>query len=274
MLFAPRAARTGENERRRHLTCRYPRACGESRAGATSIGRCRDNLNRGFFHSVEAMHRTGRKRLSSVRLASCTASLLLAAPTQATEYGFGDYWLGYGIPTSGYTPPPGVYFSDSFYLYSGSASKNLSFPFGRLTAIGITANLITNIAAVAWYTDVKIFGGTLGFAAAIPDGSDTNSAALSFIGPLGFNRQLNQHFPLGLAAGVGRYFYQQLSGDSGSGAVLGPFGGRVARVGPLLSYTFKADKQELTLSGRWFHELDVKNRIRGDTIVASLSFPL
>ena len=29
------------------------------------------------------------------------------------------------------------YFSDSFYLYSGSASKNLSFPFGRLTAIGI-----------------------------------------------------------------------------------------------------------------------------------------
>src|SRR2546430_6432706 len=69
---------------------------------------------------------------------------------------------------SGYTPPPGVYFSDSFYLYSASASKTLSFPFGRLTAIGITANLITNIAAVAWYTDVKIFGGTLGFAAAIP----------------------------------------------------------------------------------------------------------
>src|SRR5205823_10153987 len=82
-------------------------------------------LHSGFLHSVEAMHRTRRKRLSSICLASCAASLLLAAPTQATEYGFGDYGLGYGIPMSGYTPPPGVYFSDSFYLYSASASKNL-----------------------------------------------------------------------------------------------------------------------------------------------------
>jgi hypothetical protein len=38
----------------------------------------------------------------------------------------------------------------------------------------------------------------------------------------------------------------------------------VAGIGPLLAYTFKADKQEVTLSGRWFHEFDVKNRVRGD----------
>jgi Putative MetA-pathway of phenol degradation len=69
---------------------------------------------------------------------------------------------------------------------------------------------------------------------------------------------LNQHFPFGLAAGVGGYFYQQITGDSGSGATLGPFRGRVAGVGPLLSYTVKVDKQEVTLSGRWFHEFDVK----------------
>jgi hypothetical protein len=290
------------------------------------------------------MQRPRRKCLPAACLAYCAASLFTVAPADAAEYGFGDYGLGYGIPMSGYTPPPGVYFSDSFYIYSGSASKNLSFPFGRLTAIGVTANLITNIAAVAWYTDGKIFGGTLGFAAAIACGSDTNFAAVSFIGPLGFNRQLNrrktvaaigdtaysaslgweagehhwnaaltgiaptgkynpdslaimglsrpaldikgaytflstatgtegsaaagmtfnlrntatdyqsgtefhvegalnQHFPFGLAAGVGGYFYQQLSGDSGFGADLGPFRGRVAAVGPLLSYTLTVDKQ-------------------------------
>jgi hypothetical protein len=119
------------------------------------------------------MQRPRRKCLPAACLAYCAASLFTVAPADAAEYGFGDYGLGYGIPMSGYTPPPGVYFSDSFYLYSGSASKNLSFPFGRLTAIGVTANLITNIAAVAWYTDGKIFGGTLGFAAAIAYGSDT-----------------------------------------------------------------------------------------------------
>jgi hypothetical protein len=131
-----------------------------------------------------------RKCSPFVCLPCLAASLVLAAPAQASEYGFGVYGLGYGIPMSGYTPPPGVYFSDTFYLYSGSAGANVNFPFGRLTAIGVTANLITNIAAVAWYTDIKILGGTLGFAAAIPYGSDTNSAAVSFIGPLGFNRQL------------------------------------------------------------------------------------
>ena len=81
-------------------------------------------LHSGFFHSVEAMRRTRRKRLSSVCLACCAASLLLAAPTHATEYGFGDYGLGYGIPMSGYTPPPGVYF---FISIQAAPAKILVF---------------------------------------------------------------------------------------------------------------------------------------------------
>lgn len=85
---------------------------------------------------------------------------------------------------------------------------------------------------------------------------------------------LNQHFPFGLATGVGGYFYQQITGDYGSGDRVGPFRGRVAAVGQLLSYTIKAGAQEVTLSGRWFHEFDVKNRVRGNSIFASLSFPL
>jgi hypothetical protein len=112
-------------------------------------------------------------------LASCVGKLFLAQPAQATEYGFSDYVLGYGIPMSGYTPPPGVYFSDTFYLYSAIAATNENFPFGNVTAVGVKVNFITNIAATAWYTDIKILGGTLGFAAAVPVGADTNSAAVS-----------------------------------------------------------------------------------------------
>jgi hypothetical protein len=84
---------------------------------------------------------------------------------------------------------------------------------------------------------------------------------------------LNLHFPFGLAAGVGGYFYQQLTGGSGSGAVLGPFRGRVASVGPLLAYTFNVDTQQVTISGRWFREFDAKRRVGGDAVFASLSFP-
>ena len=53
---------------------------------------------------------------------------------------------------------------------------------------------------------------------------------------LHFEWAVNQHFPLGLAAGVGGFFSQQVTDDHGSGAHLGAFRGRVAAVGPLLSY--------------------------------------
>jgi hypothetical protein len=52
------------------------------------------------------------------------------------------------------------------------------------------------------------------------------------------------------------------------------FRGRDAGIGPLLSYTFTINKQSVTFSGRWLHEFDVKDRVRGDKILASFSFPL
>jgi hypothetical protein len=85
---------------------------------------------------------------------------------------------------------------------------------------------------------------------------------------------LNEHLPFGLAAGVGGYYYQQITADGGSGDRIGAFRGRVAAIGPLLSYTLKAGDQEITLSGRWFHEFDVTHRVQGNSIFASLSFKL
>jgi hypothetical protein len=72
--------------------------------------------------------------------------------------------------------------------------------------------------------------------------------------------------------GVGGYYYQQITADGGSGDSVGAFRGRVAAIGPLLSYTFKAGAQELTLSGKWFHEFDVAHRVQGNSVFASLSF--
>jgi len=64
--------------------------------------------------------------------ALCLAgSLSVTRPALAVEYGIGDYLLGFAIPTSGYTPPPGIYFSDTFYLFQGSSPGNVNFPIGR-----------------------------------------------------------------------------------------------------------------------------------------------
>jgi hypothetical protein len=88
----------------------------------------------------------------------------------------------------GYTPPAGFYFSDTFYLYTGSASANLRIPFGQVIGAGLTYQFVVNISQVAWVMDVKVLGGSTGFAATIPYGSDTNTARIAFTGPLGINR--------------------------------------------------------------------------------------
>lgn len=89
-----------------------------------------------------------------------------------------------------------------------------------------------------------------------------------------FEWALNQHFPFGLYAGVTGYVYQQLTGDSGPGAVNGSFIGEAIAVGPMVGYTIKAGDQKLYLAARWYHEVRSRNRPRGDAIFASLAFPL
>lgn len=78
-----------------------------------------------------------------------------------------------------------------------------------------------------------------------------------------------QHLPLfGGFIGVGAngFYYQQISGDSGSGAKLGDFEGRTVGVGPVLSYAMKIDKSDLVAEVKWLPELDVENRLEGDYV--------
>jgi hypothetical protein len=132
---------------------------------------------------------TSQTMLATLCLAG---SVSTAQPACAAEYGLGDYLLGYSLPMAGYTPPPGLYFSNTFYLYQGSASANINFPVGTNTVAGVSYNFLFDIDQVAWVTDVKVLGGSLGFAALVPFGGESTSASLSFTGPLGVNRQFGR----------------------------------------------------------------------------------
>ncbi len=317
------------------------------------------------------MEKWSAKRTAAGAL--CLAGCLLSSPpSRATEYGLNDYVLGLALPMSGYTPPPGGYFWDTFYLYHGSGNLYQS-PFAPANT-KITYSYLADIVTVAWYTDVKVLGGTLGFAAvsaivgfkntaqttlttaAGPVSEPANSGSIAsftdsyfcallgweagahhwnvtvtgfaptgnynpnrlaqtginrpgldfkgaytYLSPTGtevtgalgmtfnainnatnyqsgdelhFEWALNQHLASGLAFGVDGYYYQQVTADTGTGDIYGPFRGRVAAVGPMLSYTLAAGPQQVTVSGRWFHEFDVANRTRGDSVYATLGFPL
>jgi hypothetical protein len=78
-----------------------------------------------------------------------------------------------------------------------------------------------------------------------------------------------QHLPfLGGLIGVGAngFYYEQISGDSGSGAVLGDMMGRTMGIGPVLSYVTNIWKKDVAAEVKWLPELDVSNRTKGNYI--------
>ncbi len=69
------------------------------------------------------------------------------------------------------------------------------------------------------------------------------------------------------------YGYKQVTGDSGTGATLGPNKGRAYGLGPAVSYTF-ATKTPVVLTGKWLHDLDSTNRLKGDYLYLIAEVPL
>lgn len=84
-----------------------------------------------------------------------------------------------------------------------------------------------------------------------------------------------QHLPLfGGFVGVGAnaFYYEQLSGDSGAGALLGSLKGMTTGVGPVLSYVRQIGKTQLLAEVKWLPELDVDKRMKGDFVWCKIGF--
>lgn len=63
--------------------------------------------------------------------------------------------------------------------------------------------------------------------------------------------------------GLVGYVFQQLTGDSGSGAVLGPFKSRVAAVGPQIGYLFPIEDKQGYVNLKGYKEFAAENRPEG-----------
>ncbi|MGA0617735.1 SphA family protein [Paracoccus sp. KR1-242] len=74
--------------------------------------------------------------------------------------------------------------------------------------------------------------------------------------------------------GLAGYHYQQITGDSGDGAVLGDFKGRVSALGPAVSWAGAVGKRPVAVDARWLHEFDAKNRVEGDALLFNVTVPL
>jgi len=69
----------------------------------------------------------------ALRLTSIATAALLPSLALAAEGGAGFYLLGSKGPTAAITPPPGVFFSNDVYMYSGDLGGGRALPSGGQT---------------------------------------------------------------------------------------------------------------------------------------------
>ena len=141
---------------------------------------------------------------------------------------------------------------------------------------------ISNIAFHHWGADVNAaatyfdpatgwdFSGAIGvtFNAENPSTDYRTGNEFHFEGAI--SKQFNAQF----SAGILGYYYDQLTGDSGDGAKLGAFEGRVAAIGATIGWNFKAGEIPISTRIKYFHEFDAENRAEGDAVFATISLPL
>lgn len=82
------------------------------------------------------------------------------------------------------------------------------------------------------------------------------------------------HASHSLSIGVNGYALKQITGDSGSGAVLGGFEGQVFAIGPALDYTFMIGQRPVATNLRYFYEFGVENRMQGHAGFFNIAIPL
>lgn len=84
----------------------------------------------------------------------------------------------------------------------------------------------------------------------------------------------NQFLSETLAVGIHGFYVDQITGDSGNGAIFGDFKSEAAGIGPALLWTPEILGKDVPIIVKWLHEVHAENRLEGDHVLASfvLSF--
>jgi hypothetical protein len=142
----------------------------------------------------------------------------------------------------------------------------------NLANIGFNRWGVDTTAAVTWL-DPKMgleISGAAGFTFNFENPDTDYKSGTEFHFEYAIMKNLSKE----VAIGVTGYHYQQVTGDSGAGARLGAFEGRVSAIGPIINYNFVLDKTPVSTSVRWIHEFDAKNRAEGDVGLLTVTFPV
>jgi hypothetical protein len=155
----------------------------------------------------------------------------------------------------------------SYTLYVQAVAPTGRYETGFFPIIGLHRPGIDTGGAFTW-TDkpTKLqFNGTAGFTFNFENTATDYDSGDEFH----FEWAIGREICPGLVVGVVGYDYRQMTGDSGPGAKLGPFEGRVDAIGAGLSYTTVIHTTPVVFNLRHYQEFNAKNRWEGDSTIAS-----
>jgi len=117
-------------------------------------------------------------------------SLIVAfagSPAAAVETGLSPYLKGFSGFMAGYVPPqPGVYVSDIYYYYHGSAGREVR---NGNVELGVDVTMNVDALMGTYVTDATLFGGTYAFSAAgIYAWADLDASVVTPLGTLGISQ--------------------------------------------------------------------------------------
>jgi hypothetical protein len=108
---------------------------------------------------------------------------LTAGAAQATEGGASLYLPGLRGPLAGVTPPPGFYFNNDFYAYSGELAGGRRIQIGGAVLADVEIEARVDFLTASWITPLELLGGHLGFGLTLPFGVPRVSSGIVIEAP-------------------------------------------------------------------------------------------
>jgi len=187
------------------------------------------------------------------------------------RFGIEDRMMGFGDPVLSTV----IGWHEGNWHWNVGAMLNVplgAWERGQLANIGLNRWALDATAAVTWLDPQVGFevSAAVGFSFN-SENPDTNYRTGT---EFHVEFALMQHFSKEFAFGLAGYHYQQVTGDSGKGARLGAFKGRVTALGPGLNWNFQFNQIPVSTTLKWQKEFDVENRLKGDAALLTVTIPL
>jgi hypothetical protein len=122
-------------------------------------------------------------RTFSIVAAATQVVLASHLPARATEGGVSLFVPGLRGPLAGFVPPPGFYFQNDFFYYSGNLPGSGRTQFGGSVLTNVKQRSPVNFATPIWVTPLTVLGGNIGFSLTVPFGSPEVAAGALISAP-------------------------------------------------------------------------------------------